>query len=267
MGEKITLSLEIIKLTLLLQKLYTEYGHTRIASPSLSGVDELIRSTENDGDHISGLDAVFRDKAERVLDADFSSVKIHTGSYADRLAKSAGADAVTIGSDIYFADGKYSPETDSGLLLLIHELQHVRQFQRGDRMVYLEDEATHEYEAAKVEEILSAFRFHDTDNSLFSEDPDLHAGRPDEEAVTDGSQPRRLHHITGSSLDDFRMRRDKPIIELILPNGKKVRLTRRQYDKVKEEVKKTLLSRIEEEKHMMTSEDYAAFMLKIFGGP
>ena len=52
-------------------------------------------------------DAV-RGKMEAALGADFSNVRVHVGPQAERI----GAIAFTLGSDMYFAPGRYQPETD-----------------------------------------------------------------------------------------------------------------------------------------------------------
>ncbi|OJX39288.1 MAG: hypothetical protein BGO87_04715 [Flavobacteriia bacterium 40-80] len=59
--------------------------------------------------------------------ADFSDVKIHTGTSAVQMSKSIGAQAFTHGKDIYFNNGKYAPGTTSGKHLLAHELAHTIQ--------------------------------------------------------------------------------------------------------------------------------------------
>jgi|GEM_PF-2667408 len=59
--------------------------------------------------------------------ADFSDVKIHTGTSAVQMSKSIGAQAFTHGKDIYFNKGKYAPGTTSGKHLLAHELAHTIQ--------------------------------------------------------------------------------------------------------------------------------------------
>ncbi|MGB7926295.1 MAG: DUF4157 domain-containing protein [Pyrinomonadaceae bacterium] len=62
--------------------------------------------------------------------ADFSDVRVHTDGKAVQLNREVSAQAFTHGADIYFGNGKYSPDTDSGKQLLAHELTHVIQ-QRG----------------------------------------------------------------------------------------------------------------------------------------
>lgn len=59
--------------------------------------------------------------------ADFSGVRIHTGTAAAQLSADLNAQAFTTGNDIYFNEGKYSPETAGGRHLLAHELTHVIQ--------------------------------------------------------------------------------------------------------------------------------------------
>lgn len=58
---------------------------------------------------------------------DFSAVNIHTGEPAARLARSVGARAFTLGSDIVFGAGEFSPGSMAGQHLLAHELTHVVQ--------------------------------------------------------------------------------------------------------------------------------------------
>ena len=58
---------------------------------------------------------------------DFSQVRIHADSRAGETAKAIQAKAFTVGSDIAFAPGQYSPQTMEGRRLLAHELAHVIQ--------------------------------------------------------------------------------------------------------------------------------------------
>ena len=58
---------------------------------------------------------------------DFSNVNIHTGAEADTLNRQLNARAFTTGSDIFFRDGEYNPNSSSGQELLAHELTHVVQ--------------------------------------------------------------------------------------------------------------------------------------------
>jgi len=63
--------------------------------------------------------------------ADFSDVRVHTGAKADQSARSIGAQAYTVGTDVVFSEGAYQPETPSGRHVLAHELAHVVQQKAG----------------------------------------------------------------------------------------------------------------------------------------
>jgi hypothetical protein len=71
-------------------------------------------------------DAV-RGKMEAAFAADFSAVRVHVGPQAERI----GAIAFTLGADIYFAPGRYQPDSVHGQQLLGHELAHVIQQRQG----------------------------------------------------------------------------------------------------------------------------------------
>ena len=75
----------------------------------------------------SSLDKVFREKVEPEMGADFSDVKVHTDSEADKLSKAIQAKAFTTGKDIFFRQGEYEPGSKNGQELLAHELTHVVQ--------------------------------------------------------------------------------------------------------------------------------------------
>jgi outer membrane protein OmpA-like peptidoglycan-associated protein len=58
---------------------------------------------------------------------DAGAVRVHADASAHAMAAGLGANAVTIGNDIFFASGRYAPETAEGEHLLAHELAHVAQ--------------------------------------------------------------------------------------------------------------------------------------------
>ncbi|MDC8005362.1 DUF4157 domain-containing protein [Aureisphaera galaxeae] len=64
---------------------------------------------------------------ENRFGADFSQVNIHTGAEAIQMSRELSAKAFTVGNDIYFNEGQYSPESHSGKHLLAHELTHTIQ--------------------------------------------------------------------------------------------------------------------------------------------
>jgi Domain of unknown function (DUF4157) len=54
-------------------------------------------------------------------------VRVHTDSHANSAASQLQAKAFTLGSDIFFASGRYEPQTSQGKWLLAHELTHTVQ--------------------------------------------------------------------------------------------------------------------------------------------
>lgn len=75
----------------------------------------------------SGLGRGALNEMSSAFGRDFSGVRIHTDSHAEQLSEQIRAQAFTHGKDIYFNQGKYSPETQEGKRLLAHELTHVVQ--------------------------------------------------------------------------------------------------------------------------------------------
>ncbi len=68
-----------------------------------------------------------RTSMESAFGADFSGIRVHTDSNAAQMNKELSAQAFTHDSDVYFNQGRYSPDTNSGKHLLAHELTHVVQ--------------------------------------------------------------------------------------------------------------------------------------------
>lgn len=73
------------------------------------------------------LDAPTRAFMEPRFGADFSQVRVHTDAQAAESAQTINARAYTVGHDIVFNNGQFSPGTQSGMQLLAHELTHVAQ--------------------------------------------------------------------------------------------------------------------------------------------
>ncbi len=64
---------------------------------------------------------------ENAFSTNFSNVRIHNDSQANKMSQSINAKAFTHGNDIYFGAGQYNPNTHSGKSLLAHELTHTVQ--------------------------------------------------------------------------------------------------------------------------------------------
>jgi hypothetical protein len=85
-----------------------------------------IASSRGNGDT---MDKPVKNFMETRLGTDFSDVRIHTDHQAVAFSSALNAQAFTMGNDVYFNSGKYSPESSEEKHLLAHELTHVVQQQ------------------------------------------------------------------------------------------------------------------------------------------
>lgn len=77
------------------------------------------------------LEPGVREDMEARLGHDFGDVRIHDDGAAHESARSVGAHAYTVGSDVVFQRDKYDPSTNDGQVMLAHELTHVVQQRSG----------------------------------------------------------------------------------------------------------------------------------------
>lgn len=75
----------------------------------------------------SPLPGGVRQSMESAMGADFSGVRVHTGSDASALSGHMGAQAFTVGRDVFFGSGMPNVQTAEGQHLLAHELTHTIQ--------------------------------------------------------------------------------------------------------------------------------------------
>ena len=92
------------------------------------------------------VDRVIINDFNRKSGADLGEVKIVYGPAADEYTRSHHALALVLGTDIFFRNGAYRPETEEGRKILAHELTHVaqnkkREEYRGASREELEGEA------------------------------------------------------------------------------------------------------------------------------
>jgi hypothetical protein len=73
------------------------------------------------------LQPTLKQDMEQRFGYDFSQVRLRLGSVAEQSAQDVNAQAYTVGHNIVFNSGRFSPETSEGRLLLAHELTHVLQ--------------------------------------------------------------------------------------------------------------------------------------------
>ncbi|MBD2066459.1 DUF4157 domain-containing protein [Leptolyngbya sp. FACHB-671] len=85
-----------------------------------SSIESRLNSSKGGG---SPLPEEVRSFMEPRFGADFSQVRVHTGSEAVQMSQAIGAQAFTHGNDIYFGAGKSPANSD----LTAHELTHVVQ--------------------------------------------------------------------------------------------------------------------------------------------
>lgn len=95
------------------------------ANPSdTSNLESTLNSSKGGGSPLSGK---VKTEMESGIGADFSNVRIHNDSAAVQMNKQLGAQAFATGNNIYFNEGKYNPNSQSGKHLLAHELTHTVQ--------------------------------------------------------------------------------------------------------------------------------------------
>jgi hypothetical protein len=73
------------------------------------------------------LDAATRSFMEPRFGQDFSEVRVHTDGQAAESARAVNARAYTVGRDVVFGAGQYTPGSSEGSSLIAHELTHTIQ--------------------------------------------------------------------------------------------------------------------------------------------
>ncbi|MHB8595734.1 MAG: eCIS core domain-containing protein [Ktedonobacteraceae bacterium] len=104
------------------------------ATPSATHTQNVLPIV-HDVLHSSGqpLDSGTRAFMEPRFNHDFSGVRVHTDARAAGSARSVNALAYTVGQNVVFGSGQYTPTTMTGKRLLAHELTHVvQQHQNAD---------------------------------------------------------------------------------------------------------------------------------------
>jgi hypothetical protein len=148
------------------KKKHPEDEHARVqmkaAGPANAGgmeappiVHEVLRSPGQP------LDKATRAFMEPRFRSDFSGVRVHTDAKAVESAKAVNARAYTVGRNVVFGTGEFSPGTHEGQRLLGHELTHVvQQERRIDHMIQREPLSPDEQyvRVAWGEEFLQTYR-------------------------------------------------------------------------------------------------------------
>ena len=80
--------------------------------------------------HGQPLEASLRTQLEPRFGHTFADVRVHADEQADQLTDHFGARAFTVGNDIFFKSGAFTPDLSEGQHLIAHELAHVVQQDR-----------------------------------------------------------------------------------------------------------------------------------------
>ncbi|MBF2064572.1 MAG: DUF4157 domain-containing protein [Calothrix sp. C42_A2020_038] len=130
-----------------------------------NNIESQLSATQGGG---SPLPDNVRGFMEPRFGADFSSVRVHTGSAAVQLSRDLGAQAFTYGSDIYFGAGK-SPGNNN---LTAHELTHVVQQTGGVQTKQLANQTTVQplFEISSAPEIIQQREVCDDNGVCWEED-------------------------------------------------------------------------------------------------
>lgn len=101
----------------------------RSNSSELSNVPPIVHEVLDSSGQ--PLDPAIRAYMEPRLGHDFSKVRIHNDAKAVESARAVNALAYTVGQDVVFGAGRYTPRMTAGRHLLAHELTHVVQQAQG----------------------------------------------------------------------------------------------------------------------------------------
>ncbi|MDC8004946.1 DUF4157 domain-containing protein [Aureisphaera galaxeae] len=96
-----------------------------------SQLESKINTSKGGG---SAMDTDTQTEMSQKFGTNFGDVRIHTDQSSIQMNRQLGAKAFTVGNDIYFNQGQYSPNNQQGKHLLAHELTHVVQ-QRGIQQI------------------------------------------------------------------------------------------------------------------------------------
>jgi outer membrane protein OmpA-like peptidoglycan-associated protein len=104
----------------------------RAAGDTPSPAEQRIATFARGGGPGAPVPEEQRARVERRTGADLDDARVHDDERAHALTRAVGANALTIGSDVYFARGRYNAGSAGGQRLLHHELTHVAQHGGAD---------------------------------------------------------------------------------------------------------------------------------------
>lgn len=102
----------------------------RLLQAGNTAVSELLNRLESG----KPLESEVRNKMERAYGEDFSDVRLHDDAQSMAAAEAISAEAFTGGDDIYLGRTAPPVESEAGNALIAHELAHVTQQRRAERV-------------------------------------------------------------------------------------------------------------------------------------
>jgi len=135
-------------------------GPAGSASPPSASAPPIVHQVLSSPGQL--LDPATRAFMEARFGRNFSGVRVHADSRAADSARSVSALAYTVGSNIVFGRGRYSPGSETGRRLLAHELTHVLQ-QSSDDLAIQREEAKFDVDgtAGEVEKLVCSTEIED----------------------------------------------------------------------------------------------------------
>ena len=127
------------------------------ASGDATPSDNLESKLNNSKGGGSSLPKSTKSEMESGFGADFSKVKIHNDSNAVQMNKQLGSQAFVNGNNIYFNEGKYNPNSQTGKHLLAHELTHTVQQGASIRMKLEDIQMSALIQASFLSELIPEF--------------------------------------------------------------------------------------------------------------
>lgn len=105
----------------------------RVEANDLRGVDGPTLAAQP-ADETPALPDSVRERLRSQVGPAADRISVHDDETAHRLAREHDADAVSVGTDVYFARGRYRPYDSHGFALLAHEAIHVEHATRPDAL-------------------------------------------------------------------------------------------------------------------------------------
>lgn len=102
----------------------------RLLQAGNKAVSELLSRLEGG----KALESEVRNKMERAYGEDFGDVRLHDDAQSLAAAEAISAEAFTSGDDIYMGRSAPPVDSDAGKALIAHELAHVSQKRRAERV-------------------------------------------------------------------------------------------------------------------------------------